>query len=139
MKRFFAICLIPIFCLLLFFGCGQNNEDKHETDTYDQNTTTTDSDAAATDVDGKRDEKRDETMQGDDGSLWHFDDDGKVTVTADDGSKTVYTYRLTTVTAYLTNNATGEEIEADMEYDDDGSITLFFDDGTAVILTQEQS
>lgn len=135
MKRFFTICLIPIFCLLLFSGCGQNNEDKNETDSYEQNTTTTDSETAATDID----EGKDDTMQGDDGSLWDFDDDGEVTVTAADGSETVYTYRLTTVTAYLTNKATGEEIKADVEYDDDGSITLFFDDNTAVILTQGQS
>ncbi len=132
MKRFLRIILLCALCLSPLTGCGQSAEKNMDNTTAQEapKQGTAETEATVTGVDGFRDD----TMYGDDGSLWAFTDDGEVTVTADDGEKTTYTYRLTDVTAYLTETTTGEEIEADAEYDDDGSITLFFDDNTAVIL-----
>lgn len=137
MKRHFAICLLCALCLLLFFGCGQKSESNTVNGTIKESADTSkaEADTTVTGVEGSRNE----TMSGDDGSLWAFEDNGEVTVTAKDGSKRVYTYRLTSVTVYLTDTTTGEEIEAEAEYDDDGSITLFFDDGSAVVLASEPS
>jgi outer membrane lipoprotein-sorting protein len=133
MKHFFTICFLFILCFLFFTGCGQTNENQSNENIKEEDHTATETETTT----GVEDNK-DDTMKGDDGSLWHFEKDGEVTVTAADGSETVYTYQLTTVTAYLTEKATGDVLEADVEYDDDGSIILFFNDGTAVILTSGQ-